>query len=273
MARWALAAAGAAAAAAAAAGSWVVVWEDDFTGDAVNTSSWNVYDDVYEGVNQIELYTPDNVWVADGNLVIRTHPANVTIGSRTYNVTSGRVDTAGKINVTYGRVEVRAALQSPAAIGIHTAHWLLGYETAERPCWPQIGEIDIMEMEVEDAGWVRSTSNYHYGTACGKDDNHAGSGVFPPGVPKGQNPVNFTAEFHTFGVTWNASAIVLDVDGSVFNSYTSGEPKWPNITIPDWPMYLIISQAYMVWRRANVPDWAWPVFQLVDSVRVLEWVP
>ena len=80
-----------------------------------------------------------------------------------YNVTSGRVDTFQKANITLGRVEVSARLQNDAASGIHTAHWLLGYG-----CWPQTAEIDIMECQSPHnvyagggaAAWQRVTSNY-----------------------------------------------------------------------------------------------------------------
>ena len=133
-----------------------------------------------------------------------------------YNVTSGRVDTFQKANVTLGRVEVSARLQNDAASGIHTAHWLLGYG-----CWPQTAEIDIMECQSPHnvyagggaAAWQRVTSNYvrllpprarappaplpalltrppppvphplwqHYGAACGKESPHTtGVSEWPP---------------------------------------------------------------------------------------------
>jgi len=45
-------------------------------------------------------------------------------------------------------------------------------------------------------------------------------------------------------------------------------PGWAApFEIPSWPMYLILSQAYMAKRPCGNPS-QWPVLQLVDAVRV-----
>lgn len=245
---------------------WVLTWEDDFDGTEVNTTNWNIYNDTSEGSNQIELYTADNVWVSNSNLVLRTHLANISYNGVKYNVTSGRVDSSMKRNVTVNsRVEVRAMLQNEQAIGIHTAAWLLGYE-----CWPSTGEIDIFEFEIENPDWIRSTANYHYGPNCSHDINRAGSAVYPS-APVGTNPVNFTNAYHIFAVEWNTTSLVLFVNNTVIFTYYRGMNKWPDIVIPNWDMFLILSQAYMAWRRENVPLDIWPVYQYIDYVRVYTW--
>ena len=128
--------------------TWIPLWSDEFDGPFVNQSLWNVYANVSEGSNQIELYTADNVFIetsgGNGWLVLQTREENITWDNHTYNVTSGRVDTALKANVTApARIVVSARLQQDAlSSGIHTAHWLLGYA-----CWPVCGEIDIMECQ------------------------------------------------------------------------------------------------------------------------------
>ena len=130
--------------------AWTLLWSDDFDGPSVNTSLWNVYANVSEGSNQIELYTATNVVIehdprtGNGWLVLQTQQQNVSWEGHKYNVTSGRVDTSNKANVTApARVVVSARLQPDSlSSGIHTAHWLLGYA-----CWPLGGEIDIMECQ------------------------------------------------------------------------------------------------------------------------------
>jgi beta-glucanase (GH16 family) len=224
-----------------------------------------------------ELYTPDNVVVENGALVLRTQLQNVTWEGIPFNVTSGRVDTALKANVTYGRVEVSAQLQNDAASGIHTAHWLLGYG-----CWPQTAEIDIMECQsphgvymggAEAATWQRVTANYHYGAACGEESHHStGVSAWPPApIPS----LNFSSAFNVFAVEWNATDIVYFVNDVKVNHVWSGMPGWSGpMEIPSWPMFLILSQAYMAKRPlGNPPPWAWPVEQRVDYVRVYSWVP
>ena len=128
------------------ASSWRLLWSDEFSGNVLNESLWNVNNNVSEGSNQVELYTRDNAFLdGRGHLVLRTRPQAVTHNGVRYNITSGRVDTMHKGNVSLvapGRVEVSARLQNDAAAGIHTAHWLLGYG-----CWPVTAEVDIMECQ------------------------------------------------------------------------------------------------------------------------------
>jgi hypothetical protein len=52
-------------------------------------------------------------------------------------------------------------------------------------------------------------------------------------------------------------------------------PKWPDIVLPDWDMYVILSHAYMAApsRRANGPEWIWApgssaTSHVIDYVRV-----
>ena len=260
------------------AGAWVQVWGDEFTAPTINASLWNVYSNVPEGRppswNQIELYTADNVFLDRGALVLRTRPQNVTFGGVAYNVTSGRVDTALKANVTFGRVEVSAQLQNDAAYGLHTAHWLLGYD-----CWPRGGEIDLMECQSPHnayAGggggdWQVATSNFHIGPSCGKETRHStGTSAWPRAPTPG---LNYSAGFTQFAVEWNATDLVYFVGGARVNHVWAGMPGWAApFAIPSWPMYLILSQAYMARRPYGDPaPWLWPVEQRIDYVRVFSW--
>ena len=269
--------------AAAPSGSWRLVWEDDFDAGAVNASNWEVLEGVAEGSNQIELYRAVNVFtaaLADGRhaLVLRTALDNVTLDGVHYNVSSGRVDSSFRRNVTFGRVEVVARLQNDAASGVHTAHWLLGYD-----CWPVAAEIDIMECQsphnayagaAADAGDFQVvSSNLHTGATCGNETRHTtGTSLFPRTASPA---VNFSAYWSTFAVEWNATDIVYFVNQTVVNHVFEDMPGWAGpVRIPQNAMYLILSQAYMAHRPyGDPPAWAWPVQQYIDAVRVFEWDP
>ena len=87
--------------------------------------------------------------------------------------------------------------------------------------------------------------------------------------------MNFSSSFNVFAVEWNATSIVYFVNDVAVNRVYEGMPGWKGaMAIPDWPMYLILSQAYMAKRPlGNPPAWAWPVEQHVDFVRVYTWEP
>jgi len=270
-----------AAAASPAPGAWTLAWSDEFDGPAVNTSMWTVSSNVSEGSNQIELYTADNVFIRAGALVLRTRPQNVTVAGRHFNITSGRIDTAHRRNVSLSapaRVEVRARLQNDAAFGVHSAHWLLGYD-----CWPRGGEIDVMECQSPDGryaggagagagappagGWQRATSNYHYGLTCNGDTPHSrGTSSWPPAP----TAANYSRDFTTFAVEANATALAFFVNDTRVNEVWEGMPSWKGpFVVPTWDMFLILSQAYMAHRPFGDPAaWAWPAEQEIDFVRV-----
>lgn len=271
----------AAATASIAAPQWELVWSDDFSGPTVNASIWNVASNVSEGKpptwNQIELYTAPNVFTRDGHLILRTRRENVTFDGVSYNITSGRVDSSFLRNVSFaapGRVEVSARLQNDAASGIHTAHWLLGYG-----CWPNASEVDIMECQsprnvyLEDgaggAPWQVATSNYHIGPKCGVETKHT-SGVSE--YPRTAIAGNFSRDFTTFAVEFNATHLLYFVNDTQVNTVYVNQPGWsaPPI-IPSWDMYVILSQAYMAKRpEGDMPEWVWDagVEQAIDFVRV-----
>ena len=67
-----LASAAASAAAAAASSEWKLTFEDEFDGEALNTSRWNVADNMTHGPEELQLYVKDEVYLEKGNLVLRT---------------------------------------------------------------------------------------------------------------------------------------------------------------------------------------------------------
>lgn len=277
--------------------AWQLRWSDEFDGEVLNTSLWTAAVNDSEAPpswNQVECYRESNVAVHDGALFLTARLENTTCGRRTgvtYNVTSGKVTSRLKANATFPmRIEVRARLQNGWAYGLHSAAWLVGYE-----CDPMTSEIDVFEYEVEPSTnpacingtfpnapscWVRHSANYHYGTQCGKDDNPIGGGTFPS-APIGQNPVNFSATFRVFSAEVNATHAVYYDEGehggekTLVTSFYKGMPRWPDVVLPTWDMYVILSHAYMSTptRRADGPEWIWAADSLatthaIDYVRV-----
>jgi licheninase len=153
-----------------------LVWSDEFDEDgAPNADHWNVEVWAAGVVNdEDQAYTArsKNVRVEDGNLVIETHREDYD-GAR---YTSGRLQSMGKADFLYGRIEVRARL--PEGQGTWPAIWMLSsspftYATTctddedwqgsdDCDAWPNSGEIDIMEH-------VGYQMNHVHGTVHSKD--------------------------------------------------------------------------------------------------------
>jgi beta-glucanase (GH16 family) len=251
-------------AAAADDGQWSLVFADTFSAPSINTSAWTVRDNMTHGDKEWELYTKDNVYLEDGNLVLRTQATQARYGSKVYNFTSGWVDTRGLVELTYGKVEARIRLPQELP-GLWPAWWLVD---DNNHCWPLGGEIDILEAvgNYRDDGVF---GTYHWGTgACGvdawsKDGDRNGLFPRPPGG-------HFSDGFHNFTVYFNATVITWAVDGHPFVSRVAGQPA--GLFVPSWPLYAILNTALSFWAGPQPPPRDnYPAFMYVDSVHAWSW--
>ncbi len=180
-------------------GSWSVAWRDEFDGDALDPSKWAVTLGADEGSMRAARGTADNVWVADGALVLRSRATPAGLFESGAVTTRGRAAWSGR-----ARVCVRARLPAATTVGegaravanasrgLWPAHWLLPDDVCRADayappdvavpdlppgasCWPDKGEIDIMEM-INGDGITRVA--YHYSSAypaepCARDDRNS----------------------------------------------------------------------------------------------------
>ncbi|MFW5820361.1 MAG: glycoside hydrolase family 16 protein [Bacteroidota bacterium] len=131
----------------------VLLWQDEFESDTLNTEKWNVeLDNSGGGNNELQFYTPrdTNVFVQEGKLVIRA--LEEEFGNRNY--TSAKIITRGIADWSYGRVEAKIRL--PQGQGMWPAFWVMPAENVYGG-WPASGEIDIMEMVGLDPSTVHGT--------------------------------------------------------------------------------------------------------------------
>jgi hypothetical protein len=117
----------------------VETFRDDFNGSVLNVSKWTVLDQIHRG----GVYTPDNVFVKDGALMLRSQAQEVTLGSEQFHVTSGAVNTSDKFEQQYGIFEISAMpYYCPSHTGpnaslplyfmtgppaLHNTFWLYGF--------------------------------------------------------------------------------------------------------------------------------------------------
>lgn len=102
------------------AGQWVLTFEDDFNGEVLNTSVWNVnnYSSViseYDGHDA--LFIADRVSVSEGNLVITTVLDPRSFNGVDYNMTSGWIDTQNTMYQFGGRFEASMRMPDAGAQG------------------------------------------------------------------------------------------------------------------------------------------------------------
>lgn len=167
-----------------------LVWSDEFNGTKVDTSKWS-----FEtggggwGNNEDEYYQAANAIVSNGKLLITAKRESVN----GYNYTSTRMNTKGKYDFRYGKIEARMRL--PVVQGLWPAFWMLG-ANIDKVDWPACGETDIMEHI--------NTENIIYGTIHWDNNGHASYGG---------NTVSTPAKYHIYSVDWDSAAIRWYIDG------------------------------------------------------------
>jgi len=244
--------------------NWALVWSDEFNGERVDTSKWNVLLRETSKHNELQYYLPDEVFVEQGALHMRSRVRS--FGSKRY--TSGRLDTRGKFAPVYGRFEIRAKL--PNGKGLWPAHWLypqnrnweMEYIMAEAVAngkermipeeRPWYSEIDIMEFLGHEPNVLYAT--LHYTTFDGQKRSSSG---------KWNSEDDYSKDFHIYVLEWEPDSIRWFVDHHLIHATTEG--------IPHTPHYLILNTAVGgTWPGNPDSTTAFPQFHDIDYVRVFQ---
>jgi beta-glucanase (GH16 family) len=243
---------------------WKLIWNDEFNGRQIDSTKWNVLIRESSKHNELQYYVPDEVYVENGLLRIRSRVRK--FGSKDY--TSGRLNTRGKFAPVYGRFEIRAKL--PKGKGLWPAHWLypqnrdwemetlMAKEVAagrerlipeERPWY---SEIDIMEFLGHEPDIIYGT--LHYYTFDGHKKTSSG---------KLESKIDYSKDFHTYTLEWEPDSIRWYIDGLLFHTATEG--------IPHSPHYLILNTAIGgSWPGNPDSTTIFPQFHDIDYVRVYQ---
>lgn len=231
-----------------------LLWSDEFNGTGINANTWN-----YEtggggwGNNELENYTntTKNAFITNGGyLVIEARKES----DGTY--TSARLQTLGKKEFTYGRMDIRAKL--PKTKGIWPAIWMLGSNISSTP-WPACGELDIMELLGNQPNKVYGTM--HWGQA-GQGSTHIGDSYV-------LSNNDFSDKFHVFSIVWDSSKIEWYVDNV---KYFTGNKSDVNGTYPfDKSFFFLLNVAIGGnWPGAPDASTVFPQRMIVDYIRVYQ---
>ncbi|MDR1552834.1 MAG: glycoside hydrolase family 16 protein [Prevotellaceae bacterium] len=243
---------------------WTLVWQDEFDGNEVNDSKWNILTRETSKHTELQYYIPDEVYLENGNLRIRSSKRDY--GNKHY--TSGRLDTKDKMTITYGRIEIRGKL--PVGQGIWPAYWLYpqnrdwmmeyimkkavdeGKERSIPEFRPWYTEIDMMEFLGHEPNVFYAT--YHYYSFEGEKKTSAGKYVAD---------FSFAEEFHIFVLEWEADAVKWYIDGKLVHTATEG--------IPHAPHFLILNTAIGgSWPGNPDETTTFPQYHDIDYVRVYQ---
>ena len=230
---------------------WELVWSDEFEYSASpDPENWD-YEIGHIRNHEMQYYTdkPENVRVKDGFCIITAR------NEGNDSITSASINTWGKRDFLYGRIEVRA--QIPSALGSWPAIWMLGTSRDELG-WPACGEIDIMEHVGYDPDFIHA--NIHT-----KSYNHA------IGTNKGNRILveDPWSEFHVYALEWFEDHMDFFVDDSLYFSFENdgagNNDTWPF----DKAHYLLINLAYGgSWGGNNGVDTSMlPLEYKIDYVR------
>ena len=224
---------------------WGLAWADEFDGTTLDAGVWIAVEGAVNVNNEFEYYTPSDVYLENGSLVLKSEKRS--LGGRLY--TSGEVRTGLNRAVHTGSaIEWRTEI--PTGKGIWPANWLVN-----TPCdglggcgssWPP--EIDVMEVR-------GSLPNNNYMTHWwGTYPNQQHETTEYSGT-------TLSSGFHTYRLEWFADSIVWYIDGAQRAKHTS------NITVGN--LQLVMNTA-VGGAFDGGPDatTVFPQYHRIDYVRV-----
>lgn len=230
-----------------------LIWEDNFDGNRLQEENWNIVtgdgcpDLCKWGNNERQIYTSDNHTVADGLLSI-----SAIKDGETY--TSARINTKGKKEFQYGKIEIRAKL--PLGKGLWPAFWMLG-SNIDSVGWPRAGEIDILEYVGKEPNKI--FTSLHTPDSYGATINTKKDVI--PGIEDG---------FHTYAIDWTKDHIQFLIDDQPFYTFspeTKDEKTWPF----DQPFYILVNLAVGGnFGGPEVDDSIFPQEFVVDYIKVYQ---
>lgn len=220
----------------------ILVFADEFNEGTLDREVWNVEDPDFWVNNEQQAYidSPDTIRIlpegavegSDGGVLeLRAFyrpyadiPDDQVGRGRVADFVSGRINTRGRFDVTYGRVEAR--IRMPDVEGVWPAFWMLGNGS-----WPDTGEIDIMEY-VGEPDW---TGVALHGPGYSGETPIVNKYFFPPETD--------VTDWHVYAIEWDRDQIVFLVDDRVTYRATRPMVEFYGEWRFDTPKYIILNLA------------------------------
>lgn len=184
-----------------------LLFADEFNSGELDREKWITIGPDFWVNNEQQVYIDDPAVIGftdgisgaeDGVLILRPvfSPGIDPNKDRNAPFVSGRIESQGKFDFTYGRAEAR--IKMPADVGVWPAFWLLGNGK-----WPETGEIDIMEY-VGEKDWIGVAL---HGPGYSGETPLVNKFFFPAGID--------VTDWHNYAVEWSEDKIEFLVDDHV----------------------------------------------------------
>jgi beta-glucanase (GH16 family) len=280
---------------------YVLVFEDNFDGNTLDLTNWELQTahqgSFVEGADY-QYFSLENNEVSNGilKIVAKRDPglrkAVSWMGSldtvedgfqnlRQYEYTSSCIWTKRKFS--YGKFEIRCKL--PKGKGFFPAFWTYGNSGIGQYDW---NEIDVFEFWNENNAFGNydpsRLSKFHKMNAYSDFNDE---GVYNCSVK--YEGVDFSADFHTFSVTWTPYKLIWEVDGEVVrssytyhtlsgqdvdcNSLQAWQPYLRNKWIPKHPMNIIANLSVQQGENAPDEETTFPSALEIDFIKYYKQLP
>lgn len=234
---------------------WELIWEDHFEQPELDESKWTRIDPNNADWGKHMTTDPVCYDFQDGKIHLKgINNPDTSKDPRPF--LTGGIYTKGKFSFQYGKVEIRAKLES--AQGAWPAMWMLA-QNNKYGAYPKNGEIDIMEhLNFEDI--IYQTTHSYYTLELKQKDNppHHGTTKFDPN------------EFNVFGLEWRPDRLDFTLNGKITFTY----PKIDGVDSSQWPydqpFYILIDQQLGGSWVGEVKPEDLPVDMIVDYVKVYQ---
>jgi beta-glucanase (GH16 family) len=189
--------------------------------------------------------------VSNGILTLTADHADPAIQPliNNYQYTSGQIQSYYSFSQLYGYFEIRAKM--PSGQGLWPAFWLLPVDGS----WPP--EIDVLEVLGHDTTTLHNAVHYNA-------PRHKSVGAATQFRDANNQLIDLSADFHTYGVDWQADYITWYFDGEqVFQTATP-----PGV---NKPMYILANLAVGgSWPGSPDASTQFPAEYQIDYIRVYQ---
>lgn len=234
---------------------WQVIWQDDFDSPELDATKWTRIPPNDADWGNYMTDDPRCYTISDGKLFLGGIVNPDTLSDPRPYLTGG-VYTKGKFAFQYGKIEIRAKLES--AQGAWPAMWMLA-EQKKYGDYPRNGEIDIMEHLNYDSIIYQTTHSY-YTLELKQKTN-------PPYSTTAELD---TEKFNVFGLEWYPDKLVFTLNGTKTFTY----PRLTGVDASQWPydqpFYVLIDQQLGGSWVGEVNAGDLPVQMIVDWVKVYQ---